>query len=66
MLQMTEKSREFLATHLPAALEAKKANDVLDPLYDLIDLKGFDADDEYNAFGVAAQEVYDDIYANND
>jgi hypothetical protein len=66
MLNMTESSRLFLKKYLPSALDAKKTNDALDPLYDLIDMKGFDADEEYNAFGREAQSVYDDLYNSND
>ena len=65
MLNMSESSRAFLKKHLPLALEAEHVNDALDPLYDLIDLKGFDADEEYNDFGWEAQQVYDDLYSNN-
>ena len=63
---MSPASREFLRKYLPEALSAETVNDVLDPLYDLIDMKGFNADEEYNAFGTEAQVVYDDIYSNND
>ncbi len=65
MLNMTDTSRKFLEKHLPAALKAENVNEALDPLYDLIDMKGFDADEEYNAFGAEAQAVYDDLFANN-
>ena len=67
MLNMTETSRKFLEKHLPEALDAVNVNDALDPLYDLIDEKGFAPPhyEEYNAFGREAQAVYDDLYLNN-
>ena len=65
MLNMSEESRRFLEKYLPSALEAEHVNDILDPLYDLIDMKGFTAEEEYNAFGREAQRVYDDLYLHN-
>ena len=65
MLNMTEESRKFLEKWLPDVLDAKHPNDILDPLYALIDLKGFTVDEEYNDFGREAQVVYDDVYWNN-
>lgn len=65
MLNMSEESKVFLEKHLPSALEAEHVNDALDPLYDLIDMKGFDVNEEYNDFGWEAQQVYDDLYFNN-
>lgn len=67
MLNMSEESRRFLEKHLPAALEVSKIQDALDPLYDLIDEKGFAPPhyDEYNDFGREAQRVYDDLYLSN-
>ena len=64
---MSEKSREFLKKYLPDTLNAQHVNEVLDPLYDLIDEKGFAPPDyyDYNDFGREAQEVYDDVYDNN-
>ena len=65
MLNMTETSKKFLEKWLPDVLGAKHPNDILDPLYDLIEIKGFNAEDAYNDFGREAQAVYDDIYWNN-
>jgi hypothetical protein len=62
---MTEKTRAFLKRYLPETLNAVHPNDILDPLYDLIDYQGFDDNYDYNDFGVEAQEVYDDIYYSN-
>lgn len=64
---MTEKSKEFLLKYLPVALAAEELNDALDPLYRLIDKKGFAPPhyDEYNDFGREAQKVYDDLYYSN-
>ena len=67
MLNMTEKSRAFLAENLPEALEADTRKSALRLLYDLIDEKGFAPPnyDEYNDFGREAQRVYDDLYLSN-
>lgn len=65
MLNMSERSKRFLEKYLPETLSAKHVNDALDPLYDLIDMKGFDANEEYNAFGWEAQAVYDDLFLSN-
>ena len=67
MLKMTEKSREFLRTNLPSALECYFVKDALDLLYDLIEERGFEPPrfDEYNEFGSQAQKVYDDLYLSN-
>lgn len=67
MLKMSKESREFLEKYLPEALEAKKKDDALLPLYDLIDEKGFAPPHyhDYNDFGRKAQRVYDDLYYNN-
>ena len=64
MLNMSEASKKFLEKYLPEALNAVEVNDILDPLYDLIDMKGFNVNEEYNDFGIEAQAVYDDIYLN--
>lgn len=67
MVKMNEKSRTFLEANLPD-LELSQIEDykeILDPLYDLIDYKGFDEEYAYNTFGKEAQEVYDDIYFSN-
>lgn len=68
MLKMSKESRRFLEKYLPQVLEAEKCNDILLPLYDLIDEKGFAPPhyDDYNAFGREAQKVYDDVYYNNE
>ncbi len=67
MLHMSEESRRFLKKYLPAALEVSKIQDALDPLYEIIDEKGFAPPhyDEYNDFGREAQRVYDDLYFSN-
>jgi len=65
MLNMTDKSRRFLEKRLPDVVMAEKVNDILDPLYMLIEVEGFDENDDYNAFGDEAQEVYDDVYYSN-
>ena len=68
MLKMSEASYQFLKKYLPHVLEAEKCDDVLMPLYDLINEKGFAPPhyDDYNAFGREAQKVYDDVYYNNE
>ena len=66
MLNMTESTKKFLEKYLPEALLATEVNDALDVLYQLIDQKGFNKDEEYNSFGRKAQEAYDDLYFNND
>ena len=67
MLIMTEKSREFLKSNLPSALECCFVKDALDLLYDLIEERGFEPPrhEEYNEFGRQAQKVYDDLYLSN-
>lgn len=66
MVIMTRESREFLQKNLPEVADASSPNVILDPLYDLIMLKGFTKGFEhYNAFGEKAQEVYDDIFYSN-
>lgn len=68
MLKMSEASYQFLKKYLPQVLEAEKCDDILLPLYDLINKKGFAPPhyDDYNAFGREAQKVYDDVYYNNE
>ena len=66
MLNMSEKTREFLKRYLPETLNATDVNDILIPLYMWIDIHGFDAEEEYNELGKLGQEVYDDLYCNND
>ena len=67
MLKMTEESKVFLERHLPDALLVEKLNDALDPLYELIDIKGFAPPHyyDYNDFGREAQRVYDDLFFSN-
>ena len=67
MLKMSEHSESFLKKYLPNTVGLEKKTDVLDPLYDLIDEKGFAPPhyDSYNDFGREAQKVYDDIFYNN-
>ena len=66
MLNMSEKTREFLKRYLPDTLDAADVNDILIPLYLWIDMHGFTEDYEYNELGKLGQEVYDDLYYNND
>ncbi len=66
MLKMSDESRRFLEKYLPEALGAEEINDALDALYMWIDIHGFDAEEEYNELGKLGQEVYDDLYYNND
>lgn len=65
MVKMSESSRRFLEKHLPQLVNSEKPNDILDPLYDLIDYQGFDENYDYNDFGDEAQAVYDDIFYSN-
>ncbi len=67
MLRMSEESRRFLQKNLPKALEAEAVNDALDPLFDLIEEKGYAPPHyhDYNDFGREAQRVYDDLYYSN-
>ena len=64
---MQESSMRFLEKYLPVALSAQHVNDALDPLYDLIEEKGFAPPhyQDYNDFGREAQRVYDDLYLSN-
>ena len=67
MVKMNKKSRTFLKVNLPD-LDLSQIEDyreILDPLYDLIDYKGFNEEYAYNDFGKEAQVVYDDIYFSN-
>ncbi len=65
MVKMSGESKEFLKQHLPSCVDAEKPNDILAPLYDLIEYQGFDSEYAYNEFGFAAQRVYDDIFYSN-
>ena len=64
---INEHARAFLAEQLPEALDAESSYAALKMLYELIDEKGFDAPkyDKLNAFGLEADEVYDEIYELN-
>lgn len=65
MVILSEEAETFLREHLPEALNAKKVNDILFQLYDLIMYQGFISHEEgYNDFGREAQRIYNDIYAN--
>jgi hypothetical protein len=48
--------------HEAIELLLSDVGDVLEALYFVIDEKGFDDEGDYNAFGLKAQEVYDDLY----
>jgi hypothetical protein len=63
---MSERSMAFLKKELPETLECTDLNEALIKLYMLIEIKGFNKEDRYNDFGMRAQEVYDDLYENND
>ena len=65
MLTMSETSKQFLQKWLPDQVRQTNRRFLLLALYDLIMEKGFNEEDEYNAFGNEAQRVYDDIYYNN-
>lgn len=64
---INEHARAFLAEHLPEALDAESSYAALKMLYELIDEKGLDAPkyEKLNAFGLEADEVYDEIYELN-
>ena len=64
---INEHARAFLAEHLQEALDAESSYAALKMLYELIDEKGFDAPkyEKLNAFGLEADEVYDEIYELN-
>lgn len=64
---INEHARAFLAEHLPEALDAESGYAALKMLYELIDEKGFEAPkyEKLNAFGIEADEVYDEIYELN-
>lgn len=67
MLNMNDKTKDFLSKNLPDALVSDDIGDVLWMLYDLIDEKGFAPPhyEEYNDFGEEAQIAYDDLYYSN-
>ena len=68
MVKMSEHSRTFLRKYIPEALGCEAVNDVLDQIYEFIDLKGFAPPhyDSYNDLGREAQRVYDDVYLSNE
>ncbi|MCF0137205.1 MAG: hypothetical protein HUJ66_02445 [Oscillospiraceae bacterium] len=65
--RISERAKDFLQEHLPAALEAETSFAALKMLYELIDDKGFEAPkyDRLNEFGELADEIYDEIYELN-
>ncbi|MDO4815753.1 MAG: hypothetical protein Q4A83_04005 [Bacillota bacterium] len=65
--KISDRAKEFLAEHLPEALEAETCFAALKMLYELIDDKGFEAPkyDKLNEFGIEADEIYDEIYELN-
>ena len=67
MLNISDKSREFLEKNVPEVLSAKNSREALLILYDFIDDYGFEPPEcyDYNELGVEAQKVYDDVYFNN-
>lgn len=65
MLKMTESTRNFLKENLPECLNSDHLGDVLDKVYDWIDLHGFGPDSLYNHTGKEAQAAYDDLYFSN-
>ena len=69
MVNLEERDKQFLRDNFENAEElinAEHINDILDPLYDLIEEKGFAPPHfyDYNDFGREAQRVYDRIYYN--
>ena len=65
MLIMTESTRNFLKENLPECLDIDHLGEVLDRIYDWIDLHGFGPDSLYNHTGKKAQAAYDDLYFSN-
>lgn len=65
MLKMNDSTKEFLEENLPEALNNDHLGNVLDVLYDWIDLHGFGQDGLYNYDGKKAQAAYDDLYYSN-
>lgn len=66
MINVTKEDVEFVTKYLKNGkelLKSENVNDILDPLGDLIDDKGFNGYD-LNDFGRTAQKVYDRIYFN--
>lgn len=70
MVVLTNEDRAFFKRYFNNAqnlLKSENCRDILIPLYDLIDEKGFAPPkfEDYNDFGRMAQKVYDRIYLNN-
>ena len=70
MLIISDEDKNFLKKNLKDAeklFNSENVNDILDPLYTLIDEKGFAPPHyyDYNDFGREAQKVYDRIFLNN-
>lgn len=70
MLKFTDEDQAFIKDNFKNSdqlLNATRRQDVLDPLFDLIEEKGFAPPhyEEYNDFGREAQKIYDSIYYNN-
>ena len=66
MLKLSEKEKKFIADNLGILPgEATKVNDILDSLDDWITENGFDEDWNLTDRGRRAQQMYDNIYANN-
>jgi len=65
--KLSERARVFLTENLPEALSAASSYEALKMLYALIDDKGFDPPkyEKLNAFGLEADDVYDEIYEMN-
>lgn len=65
MLKMNDSTKKFLKENLPECMNNDHLGDVLDKLYDWIDLHGFGPDSLYNYDGKIAQAAYDDLYYSN-
>ena len=65
MLIMEDSTKDFLKNNLPDSLNDDRPGDVLDRIYDWIDLQGFGPDSLYNQDGKAAQATYDVLYYSN-
>jgi hypothetical protein len=63
-MYISQENKEWLIKNVPnaEALFHGEINPLLDSLGDVIEDNGFDDEGYYNAFGLKAQEVYDDIY----
>lgn len=68
MLNIDNEVRQFIEKNFDNSeelLNAKNINDILDPLYFLIEQNGFDEKEAYNNFGREAQEIYNKLYYDN-